>query len=208
MNSPGSKVYGAVQRAGWSSERLNLTLLGIADGNARFSVGKLHFKNISIGQSSVSVAVQNKAMTATFDDVRALSRTRQRRPLRSTARRSTANIGANFDLDGVSALPFLKDAANFEWISGKTKVGLQLTANGANQLQLVETLNGKANFKFANGAIVGFNLPGAIRGVANGDLSGLRKAPRKRPTSASFAPHSRSPMASRRTTIFSSSAQC
>ena len=176
LNSPGSKVYGAIQRAGWSSERLNLTLLGIADGNAQLHVGKLRFKDISIGQSSVSVAVQNKAMTATFDDVQ-LYQGHGKGVLSVDGSAGTANIGANFDLDGVSALPFLKDAAKFEWIAGKTTVGLQLTANGASQLQLVETLNGKANFRFANGAIVGFNLPGAIRGIANGDLSGLRKAP-------------------------------
>ena len=176
LNAPGSKVYGAVQRAGWSSERLNLALLGIADGDARLRVGKLHFKKVSIGQSSVSVAVQNKAMTATFDDVE-LYQGHGKGVLTIDGSANTANIGANFDLDGIAALPFLKDAAGFEWISGKTKVGLQLTANGTNQLQLVETLNGKANFKFSNGAIVGFNLPGAIRGVANGDFSGLRRAP-------------------------------
>ena len=150
LNSPGSKVYGAIQRAGWSSERLNLTLLGIADGNAQLHVGKLRFNDISIGQSSVSVAVQNKAMTATFHDVQ-LYQGHGKGVLSVDGSASTANIGANFDLDSVSALPFLKDAAKFEWIAGKTTVGLQLTANGASQLQLVETLNGKANFRFANG---------------------------------------------------------
>ncbi len=44
-------------------------------------------------------------------------------------------------------------------------------------MQLVETLNGKADFAFADGAIVGFNLPGAIRGISQGKLSGLKKAP-------------------------------
>ena len=141
LNAPGSKVYGAIQRAGWSSERLNLALLAIADGDARLRVGKLHFKKVSIGQSSVSVAVQNKAMTATFDDVE-LYQGHGKGVLTIDGSANTANIGANFDLDGIAALPFLKDAAGFEWIAGKTKVGLQLTANGTNQLQLVETLNG------------------------------------------------------------------
>jgi AsmA protein len=44
-------------------------------------------------------------------------------------------------------------------------------------LQLVENLNGNAAFRFADGAVVGFNLPGALHGLANGDFSGLKKSP-------------------------------
>jgi AsmA protein len=176
LNSKGTKVYGAMQRAGWSSERLNLTLLGIADGTARLSVGNLRFKNVRIGQSSVGVVVKNYAMQATFDDVQ-LYQGEGKGVVTVDGSAGAANIGANFNLSGVSALPFLKDAANFEWLSGNADVGFQLAANGASQLQLVESLNGNAKFKFSNGAIVGFNLPGAIRGISHGDFSALRKAP-------------------------------
>ena len=177
LNAPGSKVYGAIQRAGWSSERLNLALLG----NCRRR--RPPPRRQTALQKSFDRAIVRLCRRAEQSDDGDVSMTSSF--IRDTARAcctidgsaNTANIGANFDLDGIAALPFLKDAAGFEWIAGKTKVGLQLTANGTNQLQLVETLNGKANFKFSNGAIVGFNLPGAIRGVANGDFSGLRRAP-------------------------------
>ncbi|HEY8194510.1 MAG TPA: AsmA family protein [Hyphomicrobium sp.] len=179
LNKPGSKVYGAVQRAGWSSEKLNVALLGVADGNARLNVDKIHFKNIMIDQSSVTVAVKDHAMQATFNDVQ-LYEGHGKGIVTVDGSAGSANIGANINLDGVSALPFLKDAANFEWVAGKANVGLQLTANGASQLQLVEGLNGKADFHFANGAIIGFNVPKAIRGISNGDFSGLRKSPSER----------------------------
>ncbi|WP_414464007.1 AsmA family protein [Hyphomicrobium sp. DY-1] len=176
LQKQGTKVYGVEQRAGWSSERLNLTLLGIADGKARLSVGKLHFKNISIGQSSVDVTVNNRAMQASFNDV-ALYEGHGRGVLTLNGSADTANIGANFNLDSVSALPFLKDAANFGWVSGNANVKLQLAANGASQLQLIESLNGNAGFQFSNGAIVGFNLPGALRGLSQGNLGALRTSP-------------------------------
>ncbi|WP_045835152.1 AsmA family protein [Hyphomicrobium sp. 99] len=172
----GSKVYGFEQRAGWSSEPLNLTLLGVADGNARVSVDKLHFKNMSIGKSAVAVAVKNLAMQAKFDDV-ALYRGHGSGVLAVDGSSGSANVNANFKIDGVSALPFLKDSANFGWISGNANVALQLTANGANQLQLIESLNGTAGFQFADGAIVGFNLPGAIHGLTQGNLGGFKTAP-------------------------------
>jgi AsmA protein len=173
---PPTKVYGAMQRAGWSSERMNLRLLQIADGDAQVHVGKLHFKNVEIGQSSVAIAVENEAMKATFADVQ-LYQGHGKGELTVDGSAKTLNIAANFNLDGVSALPFLRDAANFEWVAGKTNAALQLTANGASQLQLVESLNGKANFKFTDGAIIGFNLPGTVRGIARGDLSGLKRSP-------------------------------
>ncbi|MGB4866675.1 MAG: AsmA-like C-terminal region-containing protein, partial [Hyphomicrobium sp.] len=38
-------------------------------------------------------------------------------------------------------------------------------------------MNGKTELKFNDGAIVGFNVPGAIRGISQGKLSGLKAAP-------------------------------
>ena len=130
QDQQGSKVYGMEQRAGWSSEQLNLTLLGVADGNARVNVSKLRFKNISIGQSSVDVALKDHAMQAKFNDV-ALYQGHGNGVLTVDGSSGSANVGAKFDLDGISALPFLEDAANFGWVSGNAKVELQLMAIGA-----------------------------------------------------------------------------
>ena len=174
--TPGSKVYGSTQRTGWSSEALNLSLFGIADADAKLQVSRLLFQNLKIGQSALTVALKDRVMKTTFDDVQMYDG-RGKGFLNVDGTGSAAAVGANFALDGVSAAPLLKDAANIEWLSGKTKLGLQLSANGASQLQLVESLNGNADFNFANGAIVGFNLPGAIRGIKEGKFSGFKKSP-------------------------------
>lgn len=185
-----AKVYGAVQRAGWSSEPFNMALLGVADTDAKLQVGRLLFNNIKVGQSSLSVALKNRVLKTSFDDVQ-LYDGHGKGFLNVDATGNAANIGANFAIDGVSALPFLKDTSSMEWLSGNAKVGLQLAATGASQLQLVETLNGRADVKFANGAIVGFNLPAAIRGISQGKFSGFKTAPTEKTDfselSASFA---------------------
>lgn len=172
----GQKVYGAVQRAGWSSEQINLAILGAVDTDAKLQVGRLLFQDIKVGQSALSVALKNKVLKTNFDNIQ-LYEGQGRGFLNVDASGKAPAIGANFALDSISALPFLKDAADLEWLSGKAKLGLQLAATGASQLQLVESLNGKAEFNFANGAIVGFNLPGAIRGITEGKFNGLKKAP-------------------------------
>jgi AsmA protein len=176
LNAPSSKVYGYEQRAGWSSEPFNMALLGVADTDAKLQVGKLIFNDIKVGQSSMTVALKNRILKTSFDDVQ-LYDGHGKGFLNVDATGKAANIGANFALDGLSALPFLKDAAGVEWLSGKAKLGLQLATTGASQLQLVEALNGKTDLRFADGAIVGFNVPGAIRGISQGKFSGLKKTP-------------------------------
>lgn len=172
----GPKVHGFTQRAGWSGEPVNLTLLGVADADVKLQVGKLLFQQIKVGQSAMTVALKNRFMKANFDDVQ-LYEGHGKGFITLDGTGKGANIGANIALDGVSAQPLLKDAADLDWLSGKAKLGLQLAANGASELQLVEALNGRADFAFANGAISGFNLPGAIRGISRGDFSGLKKSP-------------------------------
>lgn len=176
LKEPKAKVYGYEQRTGWSSEPFNMALLGVADSDAKLQVGRLLINNIKVGQSSLTVALKNRILKTSFDEVQ-LYEGHGKGFLNVDATGKSANIGANFALDGLSALPFLKDAAAMEWVSGTAKVGLQLAASGASQLQLVQALNGKADVKFNNGAIVGFNLPGAIRGISQGKFSGLKKAP-------------------------------
>lgn len=176
LKSPTTKVYGYEQRAGWSSVPFNMALLGVADTDAKLQVGKLIFNDIKVGASSLTVDLKNRVMKTSFDEVQ-LYDGHGKGFVNVDATGKAANIGANFALDSLSALPFLTDAADMKWLSGKAKVGMQLAATGTSQLELVQTLNGRTDVKFADGAIVGFNVPGAIRGISQGNLSGLKAAP-------------------------------
>jgi AsmA protein len=176
LQKPATKVYGMTQRAGWSSERMNLALLDVADGNARVKVGRLMFKNMTVGQSAVDVAVADRVMQARFNDV-SLYRGRGRGLVTIDGSSGSAKVATNIDLVSISALPLLKDASGFGWLSGDANVKLNLTATGLSQLQLIESLNGSASLQFTNGAVIGFNLPGALRGLAQGNFGGLRTSP-------------------------------
>lgn len=176
LKEPATKVYGYEQRDGWSSVPFNMALLGVADTDAKLQVGKLMFNDIKVGASTLTVGLKNRVMKTSFDEVQ-LYDGHGKGFLNVDATGKAANIGANFTLEGLSALPFLTDAADMKWLSGKARVGMQLAAAGTNQLELVQSLNGKTDVKFADGAIVGFNVPGAIRGISQGKLTGLKAAP-------------------------------
>jgi AsmA protein len=172
----GTRVLGAAQRAGWSSDAFNFALLGAADADAKLQVARLRYQNINVGQTDLNIALKNRVMKTVFNDIQ-LYDGRGRGAVNVDGTGKAATVGAAFNLDGVSALPFLTDAADMKWLSGKANLALNLTAAGASQLQVIETLGGTAKFAFADGSIVGFNIPGAIRGISQGKLSGLKAAP-------------------------------
>jgi AsmA protein len=170
----GPQVKGYTKRAGWSSEPIQLGALGLLDADAKISVGQLKFHDIKVGASALTVALKNKVLRTTFDDV-ALYNGHGRGFISVDSTQPAAVIGANLALDGVAARDLLKDVADFDLLAGTGKLTIAIGAQGATEAQLIQTSNGKADFAFANGAIVGYNIPGTIRGLAQGKFSGFDK---------------------------------
>lgn len=173
----GPQVKGYTQRGGWSEEPMDLAPLGLVDLDAKLAIGRLLYKQIKVGQSQVSVGLKNRVLKTNFDDVQ-LYQGKGRGFISVDGTQSRiASIGANLAFDGVDALTLLKDAADLDWLAGKGKLTLAVAGQGANQRQIVDALSGKADLKFADGAIVGINIPGMIRNVGQGKLGGLKTAP-------------------------------
>jgi AsmA protein len=175
----GPRVQGYTQRAreGWSTDPIDLSVLGAADADAKLSVGRLLYQDIKVGQSQLTVALKNKVMKTNFDDIQLYGGNGRGFITLDGTSAKTANAGANLSFDGIDALPFLKDAADFDKLSGKAKMTLAVAGQGANQNQLINALNGKGDFTFANGAVNGLNVAGMIRGVTQGKLTGLKTSP-------------------------------
>jgi AsmA protein len=174
---PGPKVKGYTERKGWATEQIDLDGLGALDVDAKLTVGKLLYQNIKIGQSQLTVALKNKAMKTTFDDIQLYGgRGRGFLTVDASAPKSAAT-GANMTFDGIDALPLLRDVADFDKLSGKGKLTLAVAGQGASQQQIMNSLNGRSEFTFANGAINGLNVAGMVRSVSQGKLSGLKTSP-------------------------------
>jgi AsmA protein len=140
-------------------------------------VARLFFEDIKVGQSQMKVALKNGVLKTSFDDIELYGGHGRGFITIDASAQRTATIGANMTVEGLDARPFLKDAAGFDKLSGKAKLTLAVAGQGASQLQLVETLNGKADLVFADGAVTGINVAGMVRGLSQGKLSGLGTAP-------------------------------
>ena len=172
----GPQVKGTTKRAGWSEVPIPLGALGMFDVDAKLSLGRLLYREIKVGQSAVTVGLKNKVLRLTFDDVQ-LYEGRGRGFIQIDANPAAPIAGANFSLDGVAAQGLLKDVADFDMLAGSAKLSIAVGAQGASEAALVQTANGKADFTFANGSIVGYNIPGTLRGLSKGQFSGFDKTP-------------------------------
>ena len=175
--TPGPKVKGYTQRAGWSEGPIDASALGFVDADTQITVERLLFKELKIGRSLITVALKNKVLRANFEDIALYSgHGRGLVTLDATAANAVA-IATNLTLEGIAAAPLLKDAAGMDWLAGTAKIALVVTGQGQNQRQIVETLSGKTDLLVTNGAIVGWNLPGMVRSLSQGKLSGLNRTP-------------------------------
>lgn len=174
---PGPRVKGFTRRGGWSEDPYDLALLGILDANAKLSLDKLTVGTVHLDQSDLTVALKNRVMTTTLDKVSLYEGTATGTVILDGAVETRANLAADLTLDGISALPLLKDAAELDRLTGRGRLALTLAGEGASEREIVETLNGRAQLAFTDGAIIGVNIPEMIRNLGKGDLSGFDTAP-------------------------------
>jgi len=88
---------------------------------------------------------------------------------------SVPELQANLQLVEVSALDLLKDAAEFDWVDGKSRISFAIRGEGRTEREMVETLDGDAQLAFSDGALVGFDIPGMITGLQQGRIPRLQR---------------------------------
>ena len=169
----GPQVRGYTQRTGWSVEPIETAALGAADVDAKLAVSRLSYGDIKVDGSQLTVGLKDRVLKTTFADVR-LYYGRGKGFVTLDGRGNEAALSTNFALSGIAAEPLLRDAAGLDWLAGTGDLTFALAGRGANQAAIVSTLQGKADIAVHNGAIIGFNLGGAMRSLSEGRIPNFR----------------------------------
>ena len=172
----GPRVKGYTARSGWSDERIDFAMLNLVDADLNLTVGKLLVRDIKVDRSDIRLALKNGNAKTIFDRVD-LYGGNGRGQISIDSGRTAAAMTANLVVDGVSAEPLLQDAADIDWLSGNGRLTLATTSSGNTQRKLVSALSGKATFIFNDGAVKGFNVAKALRGLQQGRLTSLSSTP-------------------------------
>ena len=174
---PGPRVQGYAARAGWSNDPIDLDGLGRFDADAKLSVGHLTVDTIRLDQSDLTVLLKNRVMTTTLNEVRLYGGVGRGTVILDGSAGATARLGVDLKTEGIEALPLLKDAADIDKLTGKGRLGVVLTGDGQSEREIVETLAGRIEFAFEDGAVLGVNVAEMLRNLSRGNLSGLATEP-------------------------------
>jgi AsmA protein len=177
LEYPGTKVRGYTQRAAtWSTAPLDLTTLGLLDAQAKLSVAGLRYADLKVEASELTVALKDRVLKTNFDELR-LYQGSGTGFITVDGTGSQAVIGSNFTLSGIAAEPLLKDAAGIDWLAGTGDIKLAVSGAGASEAAIVSSLNGKSEFAVRDGALIGFNLAGAMRALGEGRVPDFDTSP-------------------------------
>ena len=99
-------------------------------------------RDVKIGPSRLTLKLDNKVAKVTLQDMQVYDG-RGRGVLTLDGSGQVPVTGLNLAFEGVSALPFLKDALGFDWLEGRGTITLALAGQGVSERQMVETPEAK-----------------------------------------------------------------
>lgn len=168
------QVRGYTQTKGWSTEKIDGGALRLVDADAQLLIAGLKVGGLSIGKTAVRTTLNNGSARADISDI-LMYGGRGRGVVTARGEPAGIRIGLNVSVDGVSAQPLLKDAADIEMIAGNGRLTAALGGKGSSQQEIASSLAGRASFVFTDGAIIGWNIPQMLRGLERGRIDNFQK---------------------------------
>ncbi len=170
----------------WNQRAIDLTGLRAVDADVKVTAEALFYRKIRVGKSALTASVKSGLLTADLTRLALYSGTGTGRVTVNGAR-AVPGITTLFNLQNISALPLLRDAADFKWISGRADMTISLSGTGRSQSELMRSLQGNAKMVFSNGAIEGVNIPAMVRGLKQGQFGGFRSSTREKTDFSQFS---------------------
>jgi len=150
--------------------------LKTANLDVSLKLEKLIVKSIKLDQSDLNIRLRDGLLNANLNKIQLYggSGTGQ---LKLDARKQVPTFSSVMKLNNLSALPFLKDAATFDWISGRANVVMDIAGVGKTEKEMRSSLQGKGKILFEDGAIEGVNIPRMLRSLQKGRINGWSREP-------------------------------
>lgn len=181
LNRPGPKVKGYTQRAGWSTEPINVKALGLVDADARLELAEVTYGRTRIDTAQVALALQDQVATLTLLDARLYGGS-GKGVITLDATSNQAALVSDIALTSVAVRPLLADSSQMDWLDGEADVSWKVTGQGMTEAELVQSLNGSSRVNVSDGAVMGFDLGSALKALSEGSVPDLNYNKSKRTT--------------------------
>lgn len=150
-DAPGGKA------ADWSDDPINLAGLKAADADLALSVGGIKVRKIDVGKSALKVALKDGKLAADLTELN-LYEAKGTGRLVLDGSGTVPGLQSTFKLAGLQIAPLLGAAADFDMMTGKGALDLDISSRGGTERQLVSGLNGKGDLKLNDGTIKGIDF--------------------------------------------------
>ncbi len=148
---------------------LDLSILRLADLDGRFDIGKLRWRDVEVGSLRLVTTISEGKLTANATEAH-LYGGLGKGVLGVAPKGDGAIVNLEATIDGVATQKMLKGLWDFDWLDGRGQLALGLSGEGASEQQIVDGLQGRAEIKVADGALVGWDLTQMLRGLRQGTL--------------------------------------
>lgn len=179
LERPGPKVKGYTQRAGWSTAPIDIKALGLADVDARVALTDVTYGGTRIDGAQVSVGVKDQVAKVTLAELRLYNGSGHGLVTLDGSAAEPA-FTADVSLTGIAARPLLRDSAQVDWLAGNADVAWKVSGHGATEAAMVQSLNGTSNVAVRDGAVIGFDLGGAMNELSEGSIPSFASDPSKK----------------------------
>ncbi len=149
---------------GWSTRRLDLSLLRLMNARLTLQVGTLELRKLRIGASKAVLAVNDGALTADLDPVALYGGSGKARLSVRTGSGAT-QIANTAHFENLSAKDFLSDTLGVNRIAGTCSLTFSVTTRGDTPNAIMHGLNGRGAITFVNGRVHGVDLAHVARTI-------------------------------------------
>lgn len=165
----GGSAAGGGPRGGWSDAPIDYGPLKQMDATFDIEVGGLRTTQFALGASRVLGTLKGGKLDV---DIQRIGLYGGAATGKVTVDASgDPSIGADVKASGVQLRPVLRDFANSDRLEGTGAVSVQIAGPARSMRQLMTSMDGKGAVELVDGAILGIDIPGTLRRLAN-PLSG------------------------------------
>ena len=170
----------------WSDQPIDLFGLHMVEANVKVAAREVLLRKVRMAPVELETTLLQDVLTLKLARA-SLYGGQADGELTVDATPEVPNLALRMNFSGLSALPFLTDAVDFQHLEGRARGKLDLKAAGASPRRVMASTQGNAELVFEDGAVRGIDVVKMVRSLADAILSGWQENASEQTRFSSFS---------------------
>ncbi|WP_411352416.1 AsmA family protein [Leisingera aquaemixtae] len=151
---------------GWPGQRIDASVLGLADGTVDLSFDSLDTGSVQLGPSQLNLTVERERAVVKFLPASMFGGEVQGQLVANN--RNGLSVGGNLSFTGIRLERALGETAGYRRLNGEALGGVEFLGSGNSVDAIMRSLSGKGWLEAGKGFFTGFDLEQLMRSGGNG----------------------------------------